>query len=458
MTLTKDMEKKFSISTTTHHQSSSYLHTYPPQQRNGTMGNANLTAPPTLEQIKGFHWARSMSAIPSIFGSAFMIQHILRSRKRRRRTISRILLGMACHDFIYSICAVFGTLFNPQGALPAFVNPFARGTWATCETSAFFSQYSSTASVLYNGSLSLCYFLSLRYQWRDRDLKRIEPYLHAFPFVIGISMSSVAVANDLYNPAGADSRIQEYPPGCLGTGQCMRGDHADKYLLGLFYSWVWMVFVFLVVCMILIYLRIRKTEQRTLRRSIFRAAGSESLSGSPSDRNEGGRQTLASRYANQALFYALVYLLTWIWGTVHLMVHESGFAASRTFLPIIYLLLIFEPLQGFNNMLVYFRPRYLAYLRKRDARNFISSSQLSGSGELMRGGGSGSFLRRNRLFAALRFTFSVQDLEQEDPDDEKSNTMKNSSQGQSRNPEADIPHEEDEDEDEDVNGLEQTSP
>eukprot|EP00529_Nitzschia_sp_RCC80_P022739 CAMPEP_0113452398 /NCGR_PEP_ID=MMETSP0014_2-20120614/6826_1 /TAXON_ID=2857 /ORGANISM="Nitzschia sp." /LENGTH=487 /DNA_ID=CAMNT_0000343769 /DNA_START=88 /DNA_END=1551 /DNA_ORIENTATION=+ /assembly_acc=CAM_ASM_000159 len=418
------------------------------------MGNANerLFSPPTPSQIKGMYWARSMPAIPSVVATVTVMQHIVRSKRRRSRTISRVLLLMSCMDFVFAVCAIFGGLAVPKGAYPDFILPYARGTWTTCEVSGFMLQLSSTSSVLCNGSLTCCYLLTLRYNWSDRRLKTIEPYLLAVPFIVGISMCSVALARNLYNPVPFGCRIQEYPENCLDTGNCIRGDNADNYMLSLFFSWVWSVFAFMCIAMTLIYLKIYKTETRSMRYSMKHHQPSSMLSGEqftspPSPLNtvhanqkdteamtdaavttitttttattttmrNRHRQTtattttFASRFANQSIFYCIVFFLTWIWGTLHVTVNERE-GDPPSFLPLLYLLCIFESLQGFNNALVYFRPRYLSYRRKiaeekeRQERRASHSPSSNNSN-------SGLFL------PAIRHAFSVTDEGNEDPDD-----------------------------------------
>ena len=384
------------------------------------MGNANLRTPPTPANMKGFHWARSLAAIPSIFGSILMIQHILRSRKRRSRTISRVLLGMSSNDLIFAICAVFGTLFNPKGVYPDWMNPYASGTWKTCEASGFLLQLSSTSSVIYNGVLTLCYLLLLRFEWNDRQLKRIEPFLHILPPLIGIAMSSVSLAKELYSPTGVACSIQEYPPGCLESGNCIRGNHAHAYTLGLFFSWVWMVFVFICTSMYLIYQSIARREDRSriydFRRSIRKFRGNDTVTqkaegeSTNAEASNSRKQSLRFRFAMQSLFYCIVYFLTWIWGTINVTVHKSK-AVPHSYIPILYLLSIFEPLQGFLNMAVYFRPRYLAYRRKMEDYR-LRSSHLKSSGEKT----SSSKTFRSPI-SAIRYAFAVTDQGNEDPDD-----------------------------------------
>lgn len=67
----------------------------------------------------------------------------------------------------------------------------------------------------------------------------------------------------------------------------------------------------------------------------------------------------------QAFMYLLSFLVTWVFLTANLIIAVSGNWAEYGKFPMIVLELLFIPLQGMFNALVYWRPVYMKYLKNR---------------------------------------------------------------------------------------------
>lgn len=67
------------------------------------MPKSRFVAPFSDSQLKAAAIVPKVAAFPSILGSLFIVQHVLRSKKRRGRVYHRILLLMSANDFVYSI-------------------------------------------------------------------------------------------------------------------------------------------------------------------------------------------------------------------------------------------------------------------------------------------------------------------------------------------------------------------
>ena len=76
------------------------------------MGNANLTMPPTEAQLQALQVVPMVAALPSIAGATYIVQHVLRSHHRRKRTLTRLLLGMSSMDLIFAMVSAFGVTFR----------------------------------------------------------------------------------------------------------------------------------------------------------------------------------------------------------------------------------------------------------------------------------------------------------------------------------------------------------
>jgi len=88
--------------------------------------------------------------------------------------------------------------------------------------------------------------------------------------------------------------------------------------------------------------------------------------------NNAGNRKVSRRFAQQALFYAIVFCMTWIWSMVNWVVDQkNGFVYT----PIIFLQAVFVPSQGFFNTLVYLRPRYLRIRQRHSELSFLQVVQ-----------------------------------------------------------------------------------
>jgi hypothetical protein len=69
--------------------------------------SSKFTQPFTENQLKTFVLLPKVTAAPSLLACAYIIQHVLRSKKRRGRVYDRILLLMSLNDFIFALKTFF---------------------------------------------------------------------------------------------------------------------------------------------------------------------------------------------------------------------------------------------------------------------------------------------------------------------------------------------------------------
>jgi hypothetical protein len=177
------------------------------------------------------------------------------------------------------------------------------------------------------------------------------------------------------------------------------------------------VYIYLVVCMTLIYLKLVHIDQRssslrrTLETSSEIAVVSQTTRPAPPSRTTLNR--LTRQFATQALLYCVAFFITWLFPTIGLVV---GLVNGGS-LPYAILLLsdLFTPLQGFWNAFIYLRPRFLRY-RKKLQENEERQRQAQEQAEARR------MTRIARLLAQQGLAFvqalSVQNDNDEDDDDE----------------------------------------
>eukprot|EP00985_Skeletonema_marinoi_P014671 scaffold7473_cov141-Skeletonema_marinoi.AAC.11 len=236
-----------------------------------------------------------------------------------------------------------GTWPIPAGTKGVYL---ASGNKATCDAQGFFQQFFGVAPPLYNGSLAVYYFLIIRYGWKNGNpkLKVAEKLLHAVPLLYATITAVIGSALDMYRSSNL---------WCWVAGQ-----YQVTRMIFL-YGPVWLSFIVTSFCMIKIYCEVRAQEAKT------KKYNSSVTSAGRSDLNQ--RTDHSRRFANQAMFYVLSFWITWLFPTCT-RVSQFITGGSSPFV-FIALFTIFIPLQGFFNVLVYLRPKYLKFKKRHADKN-----------------------------------------------------------------------------------------
>eukprot|EP00984_Skeletonema_dohrnii_P022716 scaffold11812_cov137-Skeletonema_dohrnii-CCMP3373.AAC.4 len=218
------------------------------------------------------------------------------------------MLGLSCSDMIASTVNIFSTWPIP----PDSGNFLASGTTATCTAQGFFNELGNLATPLYNASLCAYYVLIIRQAWsEDRIRVRAEPFMHAIPILIALTIAILGLPFTLYNNSGWLCWIAKYPKGCSGS-ECTRGVHADIFRW-VHYAIIWSAIIGVTVGMYLIYLKVKSFDRRE----------------AEENNEEVARMERSKKVAIQSALFVGALYLTWSFTT------------------------------GFFNFLVYCRPRYL---------------------------------------------------------------------------------------------------
>ena len=132
--------------------------------------------------------------ILSIIGSLHIIQHSQCSRQRRGSVHHRILLGLSAYDSLTSSVVFLGTWPFPKETPGVYL---ASGNAPTCAAQGFLMQF-SVGTALYNASLVMYYFLVVFRGWKERQLRKMEPWLHVVPILFSLGTAVTAANKDLY--------------------------------------------------------------------------------------------------------------------------------------------------------------------------------------------------------------------------------------------------------------------
>lgn len=307
----------------------------------------------TEPKKKAIVWMSRVSAFLSFVGACYILYDVASDKKNRKTVYHQLLFGMASFDICTAVAWGFATAPIPSEKFWIYG---AIGNEATCKTQAFFIQLGFT-SVFYNVSLALYYLLVIVYAWRERSLVEVRHYLHGVPLSLGLVLAFSAIpVYDWY----------EYGCHLLPPPQ---GSAAAMYMFAIVPLGVSILAI--ITCMGTVYYKVR-AQARTSRKWSFGVGSSNSLE---------------TRVFYQSLWYVLSFLVSW---PILFAMYIASVDEKKESFPLTITLAFLAPLQGFNNCLVYLRPKYNAWLKKREKKRKQSSSVSNGVSHSMTYSSQGS--------------------------------------------------------------------
>ena len=268
-----------------------------------------------------------ISGTLSFLGSTYIFQDVARSKRRRSKPYNRLILALSTFDIMASVANIMSTWPIPEGTPGVYG---AIGTTGTCTAQGFFAETGNITTPMYNCMLCLYYLLIIRNGWSESHIRRIEPYLHVAPLVVGWTMGIVGLPLTLYNPSGWLCWYAPYPGNCLNDADipCERGELAFVFRW-VHYGIIWSAIFCVTVGMFLIYRKVYINEAKTKR---FRKHVHPDEKGTPRharrfsliNRQENAlreQEEAAGRsrkVANQAMLFVGALYLTWLFTTVSL--------------------------------------------------------------------------------------------------------------------------------------------
>lgn len=317
-----------------------------------------------------FIYLRRCSACLSVVGSSLLLYMIITGYRRgpgKMNTYHRFVLGLTIGDFMYSVCAVAGSL--PVPAEISWIAPEASGNTATCTAQGFIIHLFISINTWYNALLLIFYVMVVRYNAKERTIRRcFEPISHLLALSVPLAQALVCLVWDMYNPfAGGliGCWISAYPPFCENNPhvECTRGENADHLAEAFISVPRYSVLGILVVCLILILTTV-ETQRRS---SIQVARSSGSLVKPPVNKTV----RLAKQ---QAVLYAINFMGSFLFSAILSQLIANGTVAGRQsdFFPLFVLTGLFTPLQGLCNFFIYIRLRYMRLRHQYVDRRWFS--------------------------------------------------------------------------------------
>lgn len=354
-----------------------------------------------------------ISGSMSVIGSSLILV-MLYLRGDRRRLSDRIMVPMCLVDINVSLWNIFGALAVPKetGA------PLARGTWTSCEASAFFTNFTYTGGI-YNVFLLLYVLLKIRWQWQEEKLsRRLEGIFHATAFLVPLATGIAGIAINAISPTPAGFRrctIFPYPPGCkdLPEVTCERGEDLDMAFNYLYIQTSILSVCFMTLLVLIygtamkVYTRSSSTSTSTAfniqrsdsTESVFTSEPQQSRSSidSSCSRSNGamspiGREARRERLQQspqqsqamitmkrQALWFGICFMNTYIWTIMIPLTTEIYNLQGKTEETPFWMFVCWEwfwPFQGFSNFIIFARIRFVRILRSRDPNDTTRSQTI----------------------------------------------------------------------------------
>ncbi|CAB9503330.1 expressed unknown protein [Seminavis robusta] len=302
----------------------------------------NYLGATTQAQKRALIWLSRVAAILSFLGASYILYDTLSDKKARTTTYHQLLVGMATFDIVTAFAWRFATL--PIDADKAGHVEGAMGNAATCKTQAFFIQLGFT-SVFFNVSLAIYYVLVVAQGWKEFQLQKIRLYLLSGPVVVGLGLAFGALP--IYHWLEYGCHIEPLPEGEL-----------------------WSVLVFVVLPLGLSILAITASMM-----TVYCTVRKQSAAAKKWTMGISQASKMEQAVFWQCLFYVMAFYITWpILFSVYLASLDDKVRIFGLSLTVAFV----APLQGFNNFLVYIRPK-LRQSKKRTTRRTTNISQLGSS-------------------------------------------------------------------------------
>ena len=304
----------------------------------------------------------------SVLSSTIVIIMVLRSRVKLSNSYHRLMFGMSVADIILSSALSFSSIPAPIGTPNTWK---ALGTQSTCNAQGIFFGFGAVAAPCYFLSLQIYYLFMIKYQTRIENIRKVEPYLHVAPILLGLTCAFVPFGTDSINPGSRGyCWIDDFPLHCTPNQniECIRGKTAyiQRFFLNAFPSLV--IWILNGIIMWMIYASVREQDRRNAThdfQSSVRQSPHNDRMHQPSDPPRRRSVTIRSpeeilntqyqksrRARKRVLQYFMAYSLTFSVPLIDWILHNVK--STDNMLQICYL--IFYPLGGFYNLVVFIIP------------------------------------------------------------------------------------------------------
>jgi len=303
---------------------------------------------PSEEVWKSYIILGKIVAVPSILASIFLARDIINKYVKQKNVAltSLILLGISVVNIIGSIGWFMTSWMVPKGDAP-----YAAGNIASCNAQGFFVSMQFIYFVTAYTELAALYYLIVkRRSWNDDYMKqrKIRLLFLLPPVVISLIFATVPLFYEMYNVAIVFCYLAAYPPGCDEDNSCVRGTKAGPVQTFQF-AYTMICNVVIIIFMVMLVHHVKQIESR----------GDNYAGGATRSRIQ-----TQKAYWQQGFRYIGGFTLSYGCVYIFMFVNMAQVPNSERgiwYWVIFYFHTLLNPLAGFFNSLVYFKPRYDIY-------------------------------------------------------------------------------------------------
>jgi len=317
----------------------------------------------------------------SAISSSLIIYIIVRSETRLSSIYHRIMFGMSLADICGSIAMALTSLpmpsYMPQEEVFGYRWAGTRlGNTYTCNAQGFFSTFGVSCMLHYNSMLCVYYACAIAFTMKERNIKKyVEPILHGFPLLAGLSHSVPPFFYELYNPgikAYPWCGPYPYPDECFVTENvtCIRGSlRAAKVFEIFFVMTVSYLFITITFSLGMVIWKVVLMDRMMMK-----------ISKLSDEHNHRGVELMLEKHRNTkaVLIQAFSYIVALLLGVIPPLLLLTGaikVTQVKTSIVFGHLTLVLFPLQGFFNCLIFVCFKVYNYHRIQPD---ISSCQIIG--------------------------------------------------------------------------------
>ena len=200
------------------------------------------------------------------------------------------------------------------------------------------------------------FLLRVKYGMNENQIgRRAEPIMHVITVIFGLGTSFLCLGLSLFNDSTLWCWVNASPKGCdqsyanNGETDCERGDNAEIYRWAIFFGPLWACIIGCMVIMIIIFMSVRKQENKLKKYQFKPRRDSESSNAGDEEferkkkEEERRRHAQSRQVAWQGLRFVGVFYLTWAFATVNRLLQLIN---GGSYFWLMCLHTIFVPMQG----------------------------------------------------------------------------------------------------------------
>ena len=298
------------------------------------------------------------SGVISIVCSTMII--IVLQRERKKKTFHRLLFGMSFMDIIFSLSYCLSSIPAPIGTPGA---EFAYGNTSFCSLQGFMNYIGYSCFVLYDAMLSIYFVLVIIHNINITTIQRkVEPYFHSITLVYSLSSGLFLWATNNFNFSANVCWIAPLPRDCITNSivECVHGKLAYKYRWFLVFVPLLFSFITIIFCMSYLIYSVRRQFNRSRR---YQFDTPQSLQTTTAVAPELDKET-----TTQALLYIAGFFITSFFIITYQIIRQEF---KKDILWLEFLGMLFLPLQGLFNFLIFLTPRVKSIRRRNQEMSYF---------------------------------------------------------------------------------------